>query len=126
MKLLNSGNAFSRWHFWTVIMNERIILKNYDVVSMDEEKNFVDSSTAKISEIRKEIEEHINNDDYQLWFQDGVECAVLLGDGSNGWMKGRVRITCEFIPDEKPVAKRRPPQQEPTSPLTDLRDELNL
>ena len=106
-------------------MNERIILNDDDVVSMDEDKNLTSNPTSKIREVRGKIQNRISNENYHAWFQQGIECAVLLGDGSSGWMTGRVKFTCEFIPDEKPTPKNKIPQQ-PTSPLTNLRSELNL
>jgi KGK domain len=45
----------------------------------------------------------------QGWSKDGVECCVLQ-PGSEKWVKGKVKISLEFIPDEI-EEKRLPPVQ---------------
>jgi hypothetical protein len=35
----------------------------------------------------------------ESWVREGIGCSVLF-ENSNGWRKGKVRITLEFIPDD--------------------------
>ena len=55
----------------------------------------------------------------KLWFEDGEYCEILKA-GTSGWQTGKlklkVNLSLEFIPDE--------PQQT-TSPLDDVRQEIN-
>lgn len=109
-------------------MAERIILKNGDVISMNEEKNITYNPTSKVSEVMEQINGAVRNDELQQWFNSGVNCEVLLCNGA-GWTKGRVRFVCEFIPDEKPAIKARelsPKQDSVGSTLDDLREQLDL
>ena len=104
-------------------MTERIILKENDVVSISDKREFIDSvSTLKAKELKQRLYQLIPDYAHQYWFNHYVACEVLL-DRQNKWMKGRARLVVEFIPEkpEKPKV-----EQEYVSPLDDLRKELNL
>ena len=110
-------------------MTERIILKGNDVISMEQHKSLTHNPTSKVHEIREEMDRFIDSE-RKAWFHSAVKCEVLLARGG-GWMKGKVRFVCDFIPDEKPVPKKKQqlqqelPPGEPPSPLDDLREQLN-
>ena len=89
------------------MMTERIALNDGDVVSTEEDKNITFQPTSKTSEIKNEMYRVVKSEKHQTWFKDGVECEVLLGDGSNGWAKGRIRFVCEFIPDEELLSEQQ-------------------
>ncbi len=55
------------------------------------------------------------------WFTEkGFKCEVLRV-GGGGWIKGRFRFRLEFVPDEPEVTQPK----DPSSPLADLRSQLN-
>lgn len=61
------------------------------------------------------------------WFSaEGCRCEVLLVKGG-GWQKGRFRFRLEFIPDnpEAFLKKSQTEDEEPQSPLDDLRSQLD-
>lgn len=118
--LADCGNAFSSRHFRLVIMAERIILKNDDVVSISVKRDFMSgASTLKAKEVKQRLCNLIPNLAHQEWFLTHVPCEVLL-DRRDKWMKGRARLVIEFIP-ENPEA-----EQKYISPLDDLRKLLKI
>lgn len=62
------------------------------------------------------------NENLDKWLGEGVDCATLKF-GSQGWQKGKVRISLviEFCPNE-PTIDEIP---QPESPLDDLRQMIN-
>ncbi|MBD2505160.1 KGK domain-containing protein [Anabaena azotica] len=109
-------------------------LNDDDVVAMDEALSFADKSMSKYQDLIKGLQEVLTGTYRQKrssWLTDGVECEVLrVGEG---WLKGRMRLNLEFIPDtpekvtqytedesEKPGELKALPE----SPLDDLRAEL--
>lgn len=60
------------------------------------------------------------------WFSpDGIACEILRVSGG-GWLKGRLRFRLEFIPDDPAAFKQPKPVRQESSPLDDLRSELDL
>lgn len=112
-------------------MTERIILKGNDVISMEEHRNITFQATSKVSEIRNELDRFLKNEEHRKWFKSGIGCEVFLGNGTRTWTKGKVKFVLEFIPEEKPIPRKKeqpqhelPPEETP-SPLDDLRKQLN-
>ena len=68
-----------------------------------------------IPTLSEQINRSFNIRDSNIWFKQGAICEILRA-GSKGWQKGKIKInvTLEFIPDEL----------EETSPLDDVRQEL--
>ena len=73
-------------------------------------------SLYAIADIITCISDHSDLKNSSAWFSQGEECEILRA-GSPGWQKGKIKINVilEFIPDEP----------EETSPLDDVRQELN-
>lgn len=92
----------------TFNMNERILLNDNDVISMNENENLAGCSTSKVSEIKDEIMQRFD-DEYRDWTKDGMTCEALTAKGG-GWMRGRVRIEVSFelesVPKEKPASQQ--------------------
>jgi hypothetical protein len=60
------------------------------------------------------------------WFsRDGMECEILRVSGG-GWQKGKLRFRLEFIPDNPAAFEKPKPTNQESSPLDDLRIELDL
>lgn len=97
---------------------EKIIKLNLDEVITCERFGIVSQTTFKVQEAMELVSEkvHVRWDD---WIQNGKQCEII-GPNTEGWIKGRVRICLEFIPDE-PEPK---PVKEPESPLDDLRQQV--
>lgn len=74
--------------------------------------SFVNYGIPTVSDL---INRDLNINSSNIWFDRGEECEIFRA-GSKGWQKGKIKInvTLEFIPD-KP---------EETSPLDDVRQEL--
>jgi KGK domain len=136
---------------WGIAMRETFVLQNYDVVYMDDGRR-LSSKTARACEIMgavlQKIRTTINsnrtayiNDSPELaeWVTKGVECEVI-SETSEGWMRGRVRVCIEFIPDGEEDEDEDGNEDEggeeleevedslgkPLSPLDDLRSQLNI
>jgi hypothetical protein len=60
------------------------------------------------------------------WFSlNGMPCEILRVSGG-GWQKGKLRFRLEFIPDEPAAFEQPKPVRQKSSPLDDLRSELDL
>ncbi len=68
------------------------------------------------------------------WVKDGIDCVVLQ-PGCENWVKGKVRISLEFIPEEIEEEEIEEVEVQdvkvaqallPASPLDDLREKLNV
>ena len=107
---------------------EMSILNNEDVVSTgmsDPSFTFGLGSTFQLFELiaatRKAV--GLGNPPLasQYWFtESGIPCKVLRSQGG-GWKSGKIRFTVEFIPNEPEVTQSKAP----SSPLDDLRSQLN-
>jgi KGK domain len=110
-------------------------LNRFDVVSLISEiKKVTPGPTFTVGEFANAIGAFIqhktNVPPYQEWVKDGVDCCVLQ-PGSENWVRGKVRISLEFIPEE---IEEEVEVQElkvaqgllPTSLLGDLRENLNI
>jgi hypothetical protein len=118
-------------------MNKPVKLDFFDVVSVPKAKSLMNASTFKVMEVAsylaKQLYSNENSQPYQEWSNTGVECEVLKMDG-NGWKKGKVRISLEFIPDEEEeeeileanLEEESIPPKLPESPLDDLRTQLKI
>ncbi len=62
--------------------------------------------------------------EYALFTEQGLGCEVLRTSGG-GWQKGRFRFCLEFIPDD-PESFMGTTSQKPSSPLDDLRTNLDI
>lgn len=96
-------------------------LNDDDVVAMSKEFNFAHQPMTKYEDLIKALEGQLNFNHERrgtVWLTDGVECEVLRVGG--GWLKGRMRLSLEFIPDTEESENLVLPQ----SPLDDLRAEL--
>jgi KGK domain len=114
-------------------------LDRYDVVSLISEiKKVTPGATFTVGEFANAIggfiQHKTNVPPYQEWAKDGVDCCVLQ-PGSENWVKGKVRISLEFIPEE--IEKEEIEEVEvqdikiaqvllPASPLDDLRKNLSV
>lgn len=78
-------------------------LDRNDVVTLTVgSSKITDGKTFAVCEFKAVINAFVKqktNTPPQEWTQDGVECLILQ-PGSNGWVKGKVRISLEFIPEE--------------------------
>lgn len=75
----------------------KIDLNDDDVISMDAEWNFIGVNLSKLSQLRTGLERLIGRVS-EKWLSEGVECELLRADTS-GWIKGKIHIRFEFIPD---------------------------
>ncbi|MBD2069403.1 KGK domain-containing protein [Leptolyngbya sp. FACHB-671] len=79
------------------------------------------NNTFKVSELLRAIQKCTGKQAF--WFDIGVGCEVL--GLTQGWQKGRVRISIEFCPDEPELADTSESSDEassqPESPLDDIR-----
>ncbi|MCY7369099.1 MAG: hypothetical protein LH474_13215, partial [Chamaesiphon sp.] len=58
-------------------------------------------------------------------FEDGLKCNLLQPDGK-GWQKGKLKICCEFIPEEpEPIVIQDKPAKTHSSPLDEIRQLSN-
>jgi hypothetical protein len=72
-----------------------------DVVSTGLDESFVEASTFTVEEALIHLVSRLDN--YHVaWAKEGVECRVL-NSLRGGWIKGKVRISLEFTPDEYPI-----------------------
>ena len=106
-------------------MKERIILKDEDVIWMETKYSPCGNTTNTVREVNDAL---CRSNVGDSWVHDGIPGSVLFTD-SDGWRKGKVRITLEFIPDKSDSEQSQtaqpllPPYE---SPLDDLRKELDL
>ena len=77
---------------------------------------YVSFNTYGIPKVSEQINRNLDINDSNTWFKQGADCEILRA-GSSGWQKGKIKInvTLEFIPDEP----------EETSPLDDVRQEID-
>lgn len=77
-------------------------LDRFDVVTlMHGSKKVTGGTTFTVSEFTGVIGEFIKQKTsapVQEWIKDGIECLVLQ-PGSDGWTRGKVRVSLEFMPD---------------------------
>ena len=78
-------------------MNE-IDLNDDDVISMDSEWNFIGVNLSRLSQLRTGLERAIGRV-AEKWLSEGVECELLRA-GTPGWVKGKIHLRFEFIPDD--------------------------
>ena len=82
-------------------------LASEDVISFIDPQlthGFWGITTTTVDEFRKRIPAicgvtRLEHSSYE-WCNDGIEAKVLFSKNSNGWKKGRLRLSIEFIPDE--------------------------
>jgi hypothetical protein len=79
------------------------------------------NNTFKVVELLKAMQKSTGQSD--AWFYKGVECEVL--GLTQGWQKGKVRISIEFCPDEPELTdsskENAEASSQPESPLDDIR-----
>lgn len=84
---------------------DSLSLDRDDVVNIEASKSFIGATTFTVSEVGLELAKLISekmkttSDFGKQWGQIGIPCRVLQAS-HQGWTKGKVRITLEFIPDE--------------------------
>jgi hypothetical protein len=84
-------------------------LSLFDVVSMEKGKSPLSATTFKVIEATLSIANRIKLDGYgrngldaetiKDWGYRGLDCQVLQA-GSEGWRKGKIRLSLFFVPDE--------------------------
>lgn len=92
-------------------------LDNTDVVTMNPNGSFTETSTFQAFELRDAITKHLGK--FRQWFDYGMECKVLRASGG-GWKKGKLRLRLEFIPD----VPEKKPDLEPTPDQDSLKTDL--
>lgn len=113
-------------------------LNRFDVVSiLAPAKKVTPGETFTVGEFANVIGSLIQNRTTAPHLEcckDGIECCVLQ-PGSENWVKGKVRASLEFIPDEIEEEDEGAPEIQgakvdqvllPSSPLSDLREKLNI
>jgi hypothetical protein len=75
-------------------------LNDDDVVSMESNWSVIGSNLFKLGWLKNGLE-HLNGS-LKKWLGEGVECELLSAYGG-GWLKGKMRLRLEFIPDESPT-----------------------
>jgi hypothetical protein len=92
-----------------------VISSNWNLSSL------IYNNTFKVVELLKAMQKSTGQSDE--WFYKGVECEVL--GLTQGWQKGKVRISIEFCPDEPELTNSSEENDEassqPESPLDDIR-----
>jgi hypothetical protein len=82
-----------------------VSLNKDDVVSVEKRLSFVGASTFTVEEAVDALGNFVlakANIAADVWTGGGLECRVLrVGNGQ--WKEGRVRISLEFIADEKEI-----------------------
>ena len=85
-------------------------LSRFDVVSVTcPDKKVTPGTTFTVGEFANIVGGFIQQAtkiSHQGWSRDGIECCVLQ-PGSEKWVKGKVKISLEFIPDE--IEEEQPP-----------------
>jgi hypothetical protein len=111
-------------------------LDRFDVVSLIEaSRKITPGTTFTVCEFTNVVGSFLQraNNNYQEWIKDGVNCCVLQ-PGSENWVKGKVRVSLEFIPEppeeyieEVDIQDVKTAQSLlPASPLDDLRENLSI
>ncbi|MEM7552998.1 MAG: KGK domain-containing protein [Cyanobacteria bacterium P01_A01_bin.84] len=77
-------------------------LQKDDVVSTDSSHTLMPHCTFKVGEFIVKMKQVLSGHDelQEKWLIDGQACEVLR-PGTQGWQKGKVRISLEFCPDER-------------------------
>ena len=73
-----------------------------DVVSTDSNHTLMPHCTFQVGEFITKMKQVLSGHDelQEKWLGDGQDCEILR-PGSQGWQKGKVRISLEFCPDDK-------------------------
>lgn len=107
-------------------------LKPNEVISVQNQLQskhnyLIPSTTLKVSEFVHQFGQftNISGELMEAWLVDEIDCEVLkLSSGS--WVKGKLKISLEFIPEEAETPETNQSEiSESESPLDDLRRELN-
>ena len=103
-------------------------LESGEVISVQNDAQVLSGHrTFRVGELNESLESHLKsaianwNEAHNSWFQpEGVECEALRF-GSQGWQKGRIRLSLEFCPDqpEMPVLSASSNQTPVTTYFTD-------
>ncbi len=72
-------------------------LNDDDVVSMESNWSVIGSKLFKLGWFKEGLG-HLNTA-LGKWVDEGIECEFLSAYGG-GWLKGKIRLRLEFIPDE--------------------------
>ncbi|MEM7725303.1 MAG: KGK domain-containing protein [Cyanobacteria bacterium P01_A01_bin.45] len=82
--------------------NEFEPLGKCDVVSTDSSHTLMPHCTFKVGEFIAKMKQVFSEYDelQEKWLGDGQTCEVLR-PGTQGWQKGKVRISLEFSSDDK-------------------------
>ncbi|MBD1868192.1 KGK domain-containing protein [Cyanobacteria bacterium FACHB-471] len=92
-----------------------VISSNWNLSSL------ICNNTFKVVELLRAMQKSTGQSD--AWFYEGVECEVL--GLTQGWQKGKVRLSLEFCPDEPELTDISGSSDEASfqaeSPLDDIR-----
>lgn len=75
---------------------ERVFLNDDDVLKVDVKLSPCGHTTSTVREMNSAL---CATNVGESWVREGIDCSVLF-ENSNGWRKGKVKITLEFIPDD--------------------------
>jgi hypothetical protein len=81
----------------TVSIMSNFQLNDDDVVSMKSDWSVINSNLFKLGWFKNGLERL--NTHLGKWLGEGVECELLSAYGG-GWLKGKMHLRLEFIPDE--------------------------
>lgn len=70
-----------------------------DVLSMSKH-SMISTDTFKFSQFIKWFTSVFSSSSMPHWLGEGAECELLQPGSPNGWVKGKIRIRFEFIPDK--------------------------
>jgi hypothetical protein len=105
---------------------KKIDLNDKDVIRVtSQQNNLAGLSTATIAEYRQKVAKNVFSSQ-TIWLEEGVECEILFSECIRGWQSGKLRLVLEFIPDNPDAFVENSPPALPTSPLDDLRSNLNM
>ena len=86
-----------------------------DVVTCKKHNQIVDAATFQVKEGISGLTGKAGLS-WDYWVTDGMQCQII-GQNTEGWIKGKIKVCFEFIPDE-PITPKAPAE----SPLDDLRN----
>ncbi len=95
------------------MQDKRIIITGDDVVTLEEDSDatWIPHRTFRAEEFLDKLSTKVEGkrEKELKWINDGVACQVLDATNNKGWMKGRLRLCVEFIPDtlESPLDEIR-------------------
>ncbi|MHC5595259.1 MAG: KGK domain-containing protein [Nostoc sp.] len=75
-----------------------------------------------LKEVKKIWAKHCTSSTSRV-FEQGFECCVLIP--GQQWRTGKIRVRLEFCPDETEIEDNRLNIKQESSPLDDLRQQLN-